>query len=86
MFTNHIYLIYMYKKDLALTYNGWYVIKPNRTKPDFLLKKSIIKICHYVKVSFYRVFVYTGLLLNCFYIYLLLKLLLFAYVYVLVCV
>ena len=32
MFTNSIYLIYMYKLDLAL--NGWYVIKPNQTKPN----------------------------------------------------
>ena len=30
MFLEIIYLIYMYKKDLALiTNNGWYAIKPN---------------------------------------------------------
>ena len=30
-----IYLMYMYKKNLALkTYNGWYTIKPNQTKPN----------------------------------------------------
>ena len=35
MFTNHIYLIYMYKPDLTLiTYNGWYAIKPNQTEPN----------------------------------------------------
>ena len=29
---NHVCLIYMYKEDLALiSYNGWYVIKPNQT-------------------------------------------------------
>ena len=31
--TNHIYLIYMYKEDLALNNNnGWYALKPNLTK------------------------------------------------------
>ena len=30
---NHIYLIDMYKEDLALNnLNGWYAIKPNPTK------------------------------------------------------
>ena len=33
---NFIYLIYMYKEDLAFTYNGWYAIKPNQTKPNLL--------------------------------------------------
>ena len=28
-----IYLIFMYKKELALTYNSWYNIKPNQTEP-----------------------------------------------------
>ena len=30
-----IYLVYMYKKDLALNnLHGWYAIKPNQTKPN----------------------------------------------------
>ena len=29
---NHIYLIHMYKEDLAFGYNGWYAIKPNQAK------------------------------------------------------
>ena len=32
MFIEIIYLIYMYKQELAkITYNGWYAIKPNQT-------------------------------------------------------
>ena len=27
---NHIYLIYMYREDLGLIYNGWYAIKSNQ--------------------------------------------------------
>ena len=43
---NHIYLIYMYKGDLALcikkiqhqmTYNGWYAIKPTKLNHKYLI-------------------------------------------------
>ena len=43
MFTNHIYLICMYKEDLVLTNNCWHTIKPNQTKPeDFNLNPLIL--------------------------------------------
>ena len=35
MCLENVYLIYVYKKDWTLiTYNSWYVIKPNQTKPN----------------------------------------------------
>ena len=36
MFLEIVYSIYMHKKDLALkkTFNGWYAIKLNQTKPN----------------------------------------------------
>ena len=54
---NQIYLIYMYKEDLALNnLNGWYVIKPNQTKfykfniymykEDLALNNPHSLICH----------------------------------------
>ena len=33
---NHIYLIYMYKDDLASNNKGWHARKPNQTKSYIL--------------------------------------------------
>ena len=35
MFTNHIYLIYMYKKDLALDYLHWLIC--HKTQPNQII-------------------------------------------------
>ena len=37
---NHIYLIYIHKEDLAITYNWWYALEPNQTK-SFMINKYV---------------------------------------------
>ena len=48
---NHLYLIYMYKGDLALTNKGWYAIKskPNQTK------SYILNIYIYIKGIWHKI-------------------------------
>ena len=38
MFTNHIYLIYMYKPDLALNYLQWLIY--DKTEPNQINKEK----------------------------------------------